>query len=121
MIPEFERLKQKVEQNEQLKKIAEQITTEKSKLKISQEREAKEQELSDELEKKRNEINQSHIEYHQAYLTYCKVVNKIGVSKSTSLSFNAKTEWRKKAFTDFIYDALDNRYFTTFNSSHEYG
>ena len=120
LIPEFERLKQKVEQNEQLKKIAEQITTEKSKLKISQEREAKEQELINELEKKRNEINQSHIDYHQAYLTYCKVVNKIGVSKSTSLSFDAKTEWRKKAFTDFIYDALDNRYFTTFNSSHEY-
>ena len=120
LIPEFESLKQKVEQNEQLKRIAEQIATEKSKLKISQEREAKEQGLSDELEKKRSEINQSHVEYHQTYLKYCNVVNQIGVSKSTSLSFNAKTEWRKKAFTDFIYNALDNRYFTTFNSTHKY-
>ena len=120
LAPEFETLKQKVEQNEQLKKLAEQITSENAKLKIAQEREAKEQALSDELEKKRNEINQSHIDYHQAYLKYCDVVDRVGVSKSTSLSFNAKTEWKKKAFTDFIYDALDNRYFTTFNSEHKY-
>lgn len=116
ILPEFEVLKQKVEQNEFLKKIAEQISAENTRLLTAKERELKEAELSNALEKKKQEINESHEKYYQSYLTYCAAIKDIGVSKTTDLSFSVRTEWKKKAFTAFIYDAFDNRYFASFNS-----
>ena len=120
LLPAFEVLKQKVEQNEQLKKIAEQIALEKERLQAAEEREEKEKKLIDALENKKLEINDSHRKYRKAYEAYCSSVNAIGISKSTSLSFSANIEWKKKAFTEFIYEAFDNRYFTSFNNKHGY-
>lgn len=120
LLPVFEVLKQKVEQNEQLKKIAEQIALEKERLQAAEEREEKEKKLIDALENKKLEINDSHRKYRKAYEAYCSSVNAIGISKSTSLSFSANIEWKKKAFTEFIYEAFDNRYFTSFNNKHGY-
>lgn len=120
LIPEFELLKQKVEQNEQLRKIAKQIAEEKSKLQTAKEHEEREIQLANELEQKIQDIASSQEKYHQAYLDYCKVVNEVGISKSTELSFSANTEWRKNAFIEFIYDAFDNRYFTAFNSTYSH-
>ncbi len=116
LLPVFEVLKQKVEQNEQLKSLAEQIASENTKLQIAKGREEEENEYAKELEQKKQEIVLSQQKYHQTYLTYCAVVNEVGISKSTELSFSADTEWRKKAFIDFVYEAFDNRYFTAFNS-----
>ena len=62
----------------------------------------------------------SQKKYHQAYLDYCTVINEVGISKNTDLSFGANTEWRKNAFIEFIYEAFDNRYFTTFNSTYRH-
>ena len=118
--PEFELLKQRVEQNENLRKISEKIEAEKSKLQIAKNREKKESELYSELEKLKVEIDKVHEKYHQAYMKYCTVVNEKGISKSTELSFSAETNWKKKAFTDFIYDSFDNRSFNSFNLAYNY-
>lgn len=120
LIPEFELLKQKVEQNEQLRKIAKQIAEEKRKLQIAKGHEEKEVQLANELEQKIQDIVSSQKKYHQAYLNYCTVVNEVGITKSTALSFSANTEWRKMAFVELIYEAFDNRYFTAFNSSYSH-
>ena len=116
LLPVFEALKQKVEQNEQLKSLAEQIASENAKLQKALEREEKESEFERDLEQKRQDINQSQQKYHKAYLDYCSIVNEVGVSKDTDLSFSANPEWKKKAFIEFVYEAFDNRYFTAFNS-----
>ncbi len=118
--PEFELLKQKVEQNEQLQKLAQQITDETTKLHTAQKREEEEKKLVAELERKKAEIIQSHEKYYNAYSDYCAVVNNIGISQQTDLSFSATTEWKKKQFTDLIYDAFDNRYFTAFNTKYNH-
>ncbi len=120
IIPEFEILKQKVEQNEQLKKLMHQIAEEKSKLQTANERESKEQELIEKIDEIRIAIDRSREKYHQAYTKYCSIVNAIGISKSTDLSFSARTEWKKNAFSEFISNAFDNRYFTSFNSTYNH-
>jgi len=120
LLPVFDALKQKVEQNEQLKSLAEQIASENAKLQTAKEREEKEAELASELEQKKQNITLSQKKYHQAYLDYCTVVNEIGISKSTDLSFSANTEWRKNAFIEFVCEAFNNRYFTAFNSTHSH-
>ena len=120
VIPEFELLKQKVEQNEQLRKIAKQIAEENSKLQTAKEHEEKEVQLANELKQKIQEIASSQKKYYQAYLDYCTVVNEVGITKSTELSFSANAEWRKKAFVEFVYEAFDNRYFTAFNSTYSH-
>ena len=120
IIPEFEILKQKVEQNEQLKKLMHQIAEEKSKLQTANERESKEQELIEKIDEIRIAIDRSHEKYHQVYTEYCSIVNAIGISKSTDLSFSARTEWKKNAFSEFISDAFDNRYFISFNSTYNH-
>ena len=120
LIPDFKVLEQKVEQNEQLKGFTEKIASENTKLQIAIAYEGKEAEYTEKLKQTMQAIVFSQKKYHRTYLDYCAVVNNTVISKSTDLSFSANTEWRKKAFIEFVYEAFDNRYFTAFNSNYNH-
>lgn len=120
LMSEYNILKKKVEQNEQLKNLSEQIMSENEKFKIAKEREKLRKGLIEEAKKIKREICLSRENYYSAYSEYCSAVNKIGTSKSTDLVFGVKIEWRKKAFTEFIFNAFDNRNFPYFQTKYEH-
>ncbi|MEE0506022.1 MAG: hypothetical protein UDL61_05500 [Ruminococcus callidus] len=118
--PSFEKLKEKVEQNEQLKKLAEQIKIEEDKLQTALKFEKKEKETLEKISLTKKMIINSQKEFYDVYTEYCSLVNSVDSLKNTELSFSTKTEWKKKTFSQLVYEAFDNRCFTSFNSAYNH-
>lgn len=115
--PEYNALKSKIEQGEQLKKLAEQIEKETEKLQQAQALETKEAELNTKIEDVRNNIINSQKEYYKAIKEYCSIVNANAVISSTDLLIEATIEWKKDEFINFISEAFNNRHFNAFRDN----
>lgn len=113
---EYAVLKTKVEQSEQLQRIALQINHEQARLMAALEREKHKEQLEIQADKLKNQIIASQQEYHAAYALYCDTVQKTGTRKATSLEFDAQVVWKQKEFTNGISSIFDNRNFSAFRS-----
>ena len=119
IIPEYEDLKTKVEQNEQLKKLAKQISIEEEKLKCAKDREDEKHELIKSIINIKSDIKKAHNRYFEAYSDYCATINQIGDYKGTDLKFNARTTWKRESFIQLIESTFDKRFFTSFDSKYK--
>lgn len=117
---EYATLKTKVEQSEQLQRIALQISQEQARLTAALEREKQKALLEAQAENLRKQIIASQQEYHAAYVQYCEIVKKTGTRKTTSLEFDAQVVWKQKEFTNGIGSIFDNRNFSAFRSYRHY-
>lgn len=117
---EYGTLKTKVEQSEQLQRIALQIHQEQVRLTAALEREKQKVLLEAQAELLKSQIIASQQEYHVAYIQYCEIVKKTGTRKATSLEFDAQVVWKQKEFTNGIGNIFDNRNFSAFRNQRCY-
>lgn len=103
-----------------MKKLAEQIKIEEDKLQAALKFEKKEKETLEKISLTKKMIINSQKEFYDVYTEYCSLVNSVDSLKNTELSFSTKTEWKKKTFSQLVYEAFDNRCFTSFNSAYNH-
>ena len=113
---EFSVLKDKVERNEQMQRIALQLTEETKRYTAALERESAQSRLESRLSELRANIIASQHEYHSAYSLYSNTVRSSGTISDTALEFDAQVVWKKKDFTNGIVNIFDNRNFSAFRS-----
>ena len=119
IIPEYKELKTKVEQNEQLQKLAEKISIEEEKLKRAKKREDEKEEIISSIINIKSKIRKAHKRYSEVYSDYCTIINQIGDYEGTDLRFSAQTTWKKESFIQLIETAFDKRFFISFNSKYK--
>lgn len=117
---EFNELRTKVEQNEQLQTLAAHIAAERKKHAEALEREKVQKQLVTEIDLLRDEIVASQQRLLSAYEKYCHVVASVGTKKDTTLSFDAKPIWKQRDFQARIGALFDNRNFSSFSSLYHY-
>lgn len=111
-------LKPKVEQSVQLSKIMTRLSDERRHLLEAREREEGLQKLQSELDRLRRIILSSRSQYLDAYSAYCKSIEDLTGSFSSSLSFSAEPAWRLSDFTGGVLNNLNSRRFSQFGRVH---
>lgn len=117
---EYESLKIKVEQSEQIQKLSVRISSERSKLQMAQTRQELKKKLEESLMELKKQIVSSQRCYLDAYAEYCDVVISTGTKKNTSLTFDAKAVWKQMDFQTSLGHIFNNRNYTAFNSMYKY-
>lgn len=91
---EYQALKVKVEQSEQLQKLSASIAQERAKLKTAEDYQAEEAELSEKIEAMVHELLDSQSSCLAAYKEYCAAIERFGVRTDTELEFGADAVWK---------------------------
>lgn len=111
-------LKDKIEKNDQLINLDNQIKIEREKLQTAKERVKKLHEAKTSADNLKSLIISTRSTIESAYADYCAVVNSKGKIDGSELQFFAEVTVNNRAFFDKMVSVFDNRNFTTFRSSH---
>jgi ABC-type cobalamin/Fe3+-siderophores transport system ATPase subunit/predicted nucleic acid-binding Zn-ribbon protein len=117
---EYDNLKIKVEQGEQLQKIAVHISAENLKLQAAKDRQESKIKLEGKIDELETRITQSQQDYYNAYKEYCNVVITTGTKKNTLLTFDAQATWKQKDFLEAMGNIFDNRNYSSFKIQYKY-
>lgn len=117
---EYNQLKTKVEQSEQLQKLSLRISSEKTKLQDAEERQKTKTSLLNTIENLKNQILNSQKDFSVAYTDYCSIVIKTGTQKDTTLTFDAKPVWKQNDFQNSLGNIFDNRNFSSFKGEYRF-
>ncbi|WP_195434623.1 TrlF family AAA-like ATPase [Coprococcus comes] len=114
----YEQMKVKVDQNTQLQILSKKITEENKKLTEAEKRNATLSSYYNEANKLKKAIISSQEEYRSICEGYCNVVNETGTKKTTNLTFDAQTVWKKRDFFQSLMNSLNNRNFSNFRNTY---
>ncbi len=117
---EYDNLKSRVDQSEQLQKLTARIADEGTKLQEAKVREAQRDSIREKICELRKTILASQIEYNSAYEEYGKVVRTTGTKKNTTLIFDVKVIWKREQFMSILSDMFNNRNFAPFRYKYNF-
>lgn len=116
---EYSALKCKIDKNEQIQGLSEQIAGERDKLESAEKLQKQKEKINQTIKVLQEEIISSQQKYLDKYTQYCDIVIKTGTRKETSLTFDAKPTWKKEEFQATLSNIFDNRNFSKFYSNYE--
>lgn len=111
---EYDTLKDKVAQSEQLQKLTIRITDEGAKLQGAKTRELQRDSYKDKIAELRGNILKSQSDYLAVYEEYGAVVRSTGTQKDTALVFDAKVVWRREPFMVALSSMFNNKNYSPF-------
>lgn len=117
---EYESLKEKVAQSEQLKKLTSQINSERKLLQSAIEREKQKEDVLKNIDQIKEKIITSQSDYLDIYTTFCKIIKSTGTSRDTSLIFDAEIIWKQTEFMECLCQIFNNKKFTSFRAENKY-
>lgn len=117
---EYDTLRDKVAQSEQLQKLTVRITDEGTKLQSAKARELQRDSYKDKIAELRKNILKSQSDYLAVYEEYGIVVRSTGTQKDTALVFDAKVVWRREPFMEALSGMFNNRNYSPFRSNYHY-
>lgn len=117
---EYNLLKVKVAQSEQLQKLTNRINNEREKLIEAKERENSKKKIEEKITDCEKRIIASQADYLKAYMAFSNTVKTSGTQKDTSLIFDAKVVWKQNEFIDSLTSVFNNRNFTSFKSVYQF-
>lgn len=115
---EYNVLKNKIAQNEQLQKITSRIAVEGEKLQNAKVRELQRDGHIKRIADLRDSILKSQIDYLRAYEEYADIVRETGIKKDTALIFGAKIVWRREPFINSLSNMFNNRNYSPFKAKY---
>ena len=113
-------LKSKIEKNSQMQEIVKHIGIEKKKLQEAKLYAQKKEKIERAISECKTQIIKSQTDYQSFYLSYCDTINQTGLSKTTDLSFEAQTIWKREEFIKSITNMFNNRNFSSFKEKYNY-
>lgn len=117
---EYDTLKDKVAQSEQLQKLTVRITDEGLKLQSAITRELQRDSHKNKIAELRKNILKSQSDYFAAYEEYGTVVRSTGTQKDTALIFDAKVVWRREPFIGALSNMFNNKNYSPFRSKYQF-
>jgi ribosomal protein S7 len=117
---EYDGLKGKVAQSEQLQKITVRIADEGTKLQDALTRESKRDSHKNKISELRTNILKSQSDYLTAYEEYARVVCTTGTQKDTELIFEAKVVWKRAPFVLSLSNMFNNKNYSPFRSKYSF-
>ncbi len=117
---EYDTLKDKVAQSEQLQKLTVRITDEGVKLQSAITRELQRDSHKNKIAELRESILKSQSDYFAAYEEYGTVVRSTGTQKDTALIFDAKVVWRREPFIGALSNMFNNKNYSPFRSKYQF-
>ena len=117
---EYESLKEKVAQSEQLGKLTTRINAERKLLQSAIERETQKEDLLKSINQKKEKIIASQSDYLDIYTTFGKIIRSTGTSRNTSLIFDSEIVWKQTEFMECLARIFNNKNFTPFRTKHNY-
>lgn len=117
---EYDALKDKVAQSEQLQKLTVRITDEGEKLQSALTREKQRDGYLKKIAELRTIILKSHTDYLDAYEKYGEIVRTTGTKKDTALIFDVKIVWRREQFISVLSNMFNNKNFSPFRAKYSF-
>lgn len=117
---EYDALKDKVAQNEQLQKLTVRITDEGEKLKSALARETQRGDYLKKIEELRAIILKSQTDYLDTYEEYGRIIRTTGTKKDTALIFDAKIVWRREPFISLLSNMFNNKNYSPFRAKYSF-
>lgn len=117
---EYESLRIKIEQNKKLQQLSIQISAEREKLELANQREKSKSSLMEKILHAQTKVVQSQEKFLNAYKKYCAIVVQTGTSKNTALTFDAIPIWKQRSFQNELGNIFDNRNYSSFKSQYNY-
>lgn len=117
---EYDALKDKVAQSEQLQKLTVRITDEGEKLQSALTREKQRDGYLKKIAELRTIILKSQTDYLDAYEKYGEIVRTTGTKKDTALIFDVKIVWRREQFISVLSNMFNNKNFSPFRAKYSF-
>lgn len=117
---EYDALKNKVAQNEELQKLTIRIADEGEKLQRAKIRETQRESYKKRIEELQANILKSQVDYLSIYEEYAEVVRLTGTKKNTALIFDAKVVWKRDPFVTLLSNVFNNKNFSPFRSRYKF-
>ena len=117
---EYDTLRDKVAQSEQLQKLTVRITDEGTKFQSAKTRELQRDSYKNKIAELRETILKSQSDYLAVYEEYGIAVRSTGTNKDTELVFDAKVVWRREPFMNALSGMFNNRNYSPFRTNYHY-
>lgn len=117
---EYDALKDKVAQSEQLQKLTVRITDEGEKLQSALTREKQRDDYLKKIAELRTIILKSQTDYLDAYEKYGEIVRTTGTKKDTTLIFDVNIVWRREPFISVLSNMFNNKNFSPFRAKYSF-
>lgn len=117
---EYNPLKIRIDENEQLLNLTEQIKNEGKRQEEAERRESKLEKLYEKRNSLLVDIKESRKKYCDMHENFCSYINGLGNFSDTELIFGAETIWKKQAFTNCLSGLFNNKNYSSFRTVHGY-
>ena len=117
---EYDALKDKVAQNEQLQKLTVRITDEGEKLQSALARETQRDDYLKKIAELRTIILKSQTDYLDTYEEYGRIVRTTKTKKDTALIFDVKIVWRREPFINLLSNMFNNKNYSPFRAKYSF-
>ena len=117
---EYDVLKEKVAQSEQLQKLTVRITDEGVKLQNALARESQRDDHIKKIAELRACILKSQTDYRDTYEEYGRIVRTTGTKKDTALVFDVKIVWRREPFISLLSSLFNNKNYSPFRAKYSF-
>ena len=117
---EYDVLKEKVAQSEQLQKLTVRITDEGVKLQNALARESQRDDHIKKIAELRACILKSQTDYRDTYEEYGRIVRTTGTKKDTALVFDVKIVWRREPFISLLSSLFNNKNYSPFRTKYSF-
>lgn len=117
---EYDILKDKVAQSEQLQKLTFRIADEGAKLQGAKTRELLRDSYENKISELRKNILKSQSDYLTVYEEYATIIRSTGTQKDTELVFDAKVVWKRDPFMAVLSSMFNNKNYSPFRSEYQF-